>query len=97
MEKPHTHSDKASNSALKLQLILGEFSTAEAVELITQMIQIKIRYHEKKIADHSLEEDIKYREAKIKSLQNELATLRQSVLTKGQSMRIEASLNLTQP
>lgn len=51
---------------MNIQLIQGEFSVNEALELITQMIHIKIKYHENKIAQHSSEEDIKSRETKSK-------------------------------
>ena len=58
---------------MNIQLIQGEFSTKEALELITQMIHVKIKYHENKIANNSNEEDTKYRESKIKRLQKELS------------------------
>ena len=64
-----------------IQLIDGKFSTGEAVEMLTRMIQVKIHYHESKIAAHNNEEDIKYRETKIKSLQKELSGLKESALS----------------
>lgn len=61
---------------MNIQLIQGVFSSGDAVSLITQMIQIKIKYHEGKINKDSHEEDIKAREEKIKRLQRELHELK---------------------
>ncbi len=61
---------------MNMQLIEGQFNTSEALDIITQMIQVKVKYHEDKITQSSNEEDIKFREAKIKHLQNELHTFR---------------------
>ena len=57
---------------MKLQLIQGEFNPVDTLELLSQMVQVKIKYHENKIAATGNEEDTKYRESKIKHLQNEL-------------------------
>ena len=54
---------------MNIQLIEGQFNKKEALELITQMIHIKIKFHENKINNNSNEEDVKYRETKIKNLQ----------------------------
>lgn len=61
---------------MNMQLLQGEFSSSDALELITKMIHTKITYHENRIAKHSSEEEIKYRESKIKRLQKELYELR---------------------
>jgi hypothetical protein len=61
---------------MNIQLIEGQFGTKEAIEIITQMINIKVKYHEQKITQSSNEEDIKFREAKIKRLQKELHEFR---------------------
>ena len=60
---------------MKSQLILGSFNTIDASEIISQMIQVKIKFHENKIDVAATEEDIKFREAKIKRLQNTLVEL----------------------
>jgi hypothetical protein len=49
---------------MKIQLIQGEFSNRDAMELITKMIHAKITYHENRIHAESSEEDMKYREGK---------------------------------
>ena len=61
-----------------IPLIQGQFSRQEALELITKLIAVKIRFHEDKIRDSSQEEDIKMRETRIKQLQKELYELRRS-------------------
>lgn len=77
---------------MKIQLIQGEFSANDALELIAQMIQIKIKYHENKISSQSTEEDIKTREVKIKRLQEELFELRQHVKSNN-NVKVEAIIN----
>ena len=44
---------------MNIQLIQGEFSSNDAIDLMTQMVHIKIKYHENKINSHSSEDDIK--------------------------------------
>lgn len=79
---------------MNIQLIQGEFSSIEAFELITQMIHIKIKYHENKIAKNSNEEDIKYRESKIKRLQKELFELKNNYLKNGENMKLDAIIKV---
>lgn len=57
---------------MKIQLIKGRFSKEESIELLSQMVQVKIRFHEQKISKSHDESDIKMREARIKQLQNDL-------------------------
>jgi hypothetical protein len=54
---------------MTIQLLEGEFNTAEGLDLISQLINIKIKYQESKINNSANEEDIKQRESKIKRLQ----------------------------
>ncbi|WP_373511403.1 hypothetical protein [Persicitalea sp.] len=64
---------------MELQLIKGHFGAQDAVEIITRMIDVKIKYHEGKITSESTEEDIKMREQRIKQLQKELFGVRNYV------------------
>ena len=57
---------------MKIQLIKGTFDAKEAIDIITQMIHVKIKFQEGKISNLSNEEDIKFREGRIKQLQKEL-------------------------
>ena len=79
---------------MNIQLIQGEFSTHDALELITQMIQVKIKYHENKITSLSNEEDIKTRETKIKKLQKELFELRKAINSTGSNLKIESIISI---
>ncbi len=79
---------------MDIQLIQGEFSSKDAIELIAQMLQIKIKYHENKIRQDSNEEDVKNRESKIKQLQNELLELRESIGSNSDNIKIEAIIKI---
>jgi len=58
---------------MKLPLIDGNFSQRDAEAIISNMIQLKIKFHERKIEEDNLqEEDIKMREKRIIELQNNL-------------------------
>ncbi|MCF2491632.1 hypothetical protein [Dyadobacter sp. CY347] len=59
-----------------MQLIKGEFPASDAIELVSQLVQVKIKYHEQKISNQMNEEDIKSREKKIKKLQEDLSELK---------------------
>ena len=75
---------------MNILLIEGQFNKKEALELITQMIHIKIKFHENKINNNSNEEDVKYRETKIKNLQKELFELKYYLDNNGNSVQLEA-------
>jgi peptidoglycan hydrolase CwlO-like protein len=79
---------------MDIKLIQGEFSSNDALELIAQMIHIKIKYHESKINNSTPEEDIKRREAKIKHLQKELFELRNYIKLRNESLKINAIINI---
>ena len=51
---------------MEIQLIQGEFNSTDAIELLAQMIHIKIKYHEKKINSQIKEEDNLTIETRIK-------------------------------
>lgn len=64
---------------MNIQLIEGTFEKNDALDIITKLFQVKIQYHESKIANSITEEDLKITEAKIKSLQSNLATAREKI------------------
>lgn len=78
---------------MKVQLIQGEFNSPDAIQLVSNMINLKIKYQEGQIEKNNNEEDIKYRESKIKNLQNELFELRNFLSTKD-NVKINASINV---
>jgi hypothetical protein len=77
---------------MEIQLIKGEFNAKDAYELLSQLLLIKIRFHENHISNDSSEEDIKYRESKIKNLQNELSNLQKALLTSEKKIVIESNI-----
>jgi hypothetical protein len=79
---------------MNIQLIKGEFKAIDALELISQLILTKIKYHENKITQNCTEEDVKYRESKIKSLQKELSDLRSNLNGKVNNLKIETLINI---
>ncbi len=79
---------------METQLIQGEFSSSEATELITQLIDVKIKYHESKIEQNLNEEDIKFREKKIKNLQKELYEIRNQLAYNSEKLRMEAIIKI---
>lgn len=79
----------------QIRLIHGAFSVADALELVTKMIHIKIDHHDRKIDGNSSEEDIKYRETKIKQLQNELFQLRAGLDPHVKTIKLDATIDLS--
>jgi hypothetical protein len=79
---------------MQVKLISGEFNALEGLDIITQMIQIKIKYHENKINNLSNEEDIKIRENKIKELQKELYELRNNLNNNRQNVKLDATIHV---
>lgn len=96
MEKLLIHWVRDNNiydNTMNIQLIEGEFSSEDALELITQLIYVKIKFHESKIGKSETEEDIKSREAKIKRLQKNLYELRNSM---GSTVNINTVIHIGQ-
>lgn len=79
---------------VQLQLIKGSFDKSEALELISQMVHVKIKYHENKIKGSEKEEDIKMREKRIKQLQHEFHELRTQLLSVDQTVNIESGIGI---
>ncbi len=79
---------------MNVQLIQGQFNAHDAIDIITKMIHIKIKYHENKINNSSNEEDTKYREEKIKKLQKNLFDIRKHIETKGSKINLLANVDI---
>lgn len=79
---------------MKIQLMHGHFSKTDALDLITQMIHVKIRYHENKIKASSVEEDIKMRETKIKLLQKDLFDLKKHLDSNNNAVSITSQIEI---
>ncbi len=79
---------------MELHLIDGQFSATDAIAIITQLTEVKIKYHENKIKNSHYEEDIKMREQKIKKLQKELADSRAHIQKQTNNITINSIINL---
>lgn len=79
---------------MNLQLVKGNFSQTEALDILNELVHVKIRFHENKINRSHNEEDIKMREKRIKQLQNDLHEARQSIFSKGESCCLEAEIKI---
>jgi hypothetical protein len=79
---------------MNIHLIEGSFRAEDALELITKMVHIKINYHENKISKNETEEDLKYRESKIKRLQKELFELRTLLDNSPEKLRLNAVIHI---
>ncbi|MEO5592434.1 MAG: hypothetical protein ABIR15_02740 [Chitinophagaceae bacterium] len=79
---------------MNIHLIKGSFNSKDAIELITQLINVKIQFHENKIGKTHNEEDIKMRERRIKQLQNDIHNARKYIESKGNSITLESEIDL---
>jgi cob(I)alamin adenosyltransferase len=79
---------------MELQLLNDTFSPNESIEILNQLFQVKIKFHEDKIKMSQNEEDVKMRERKIKFLQNELAEARQFISTKSGYISLSSQIIL---
>lgn len=80
---------------MNIQLIQGNFNAKDTLEIISQMMHVKIKYHESKISNNSNEEDIKFREAKIKRLQKDLFDIRDFIQNSGEKINIQSEIHLS--
>ena len=80
---------------MNIQLIQGQFKAKDAIDMITQMIHVKVTYHENKISNTSNEEDIKFCETKIKQLQKDLFEIRKFIEECGTTLNIQSEIFLT--
>jgi len=78
---------------MNIQLIKGEFSPSDSLDLITNLINVKIKFQEKKILQGNNEEDIKMREAKIKQLQKDLFEVRKFIEKNSKNIGIEGQIS----
>jgi Spy/CpxP family protein refolding chaperone len=79
---------------MELKLIDGDFNQIETIDLLTQLYQVKIKFHEEKVKNSHNEEDIKMREQKIKYLQNNLAEARTYIKNENKNFHIDSVINI---
>ena len=79
---------------MKIQLIEGNFDPKDALDILTKMIHVKIKFQEDKINESSGEEDINMRETRIKRLQKSLFEIRQHIESQDGKIMIDSSITL---
>jgi hypothetical protein len=67
---------------MKKNIIQGQFAAKDAVDLLTQIIYVKIKFHEDNINQTQNVEDVKMREKRIKELQKDLFEIRAYIAKK---------------
>lgn len=80
---------------MELQLIQGQFTSQETVALLREMVDVKIKFHERKIATAASEEDIKFREKRIKDLQAEWQQIQVQIQQNEIPVSFKAAVNVT--
>lgn len=78
---------------MTIQLMQGEYSPADTLDLITQMIHVKIKYHEKKMMQQNNERNIKMQENIIRQLQKDLFEARKKMEKENSNINIESQIN----
>lgn len=79
---------------MNLELIHGQFSKKDAIEIITQMIHVKIKFHESKISNESSQEDSKMRERRIKQLQRDLFEARKYIEQHKEKISMQSEIQI---
>jgi cob(I)alamin adenosyltransferase len=80
---------------MNFTLVSGEFTQTDALHLLTQLVEVKIKFHESKIEKSHQEEDIKMREQRIKQLQHDLQHAREAIMAKGSSCALQGQLHIS--
>lgn len=78
---------------MDIQLLKGNFSQSEALDILTQLVHVKIKFHESKIEKSDNEEDIKMRENRIKKLLQDFYEAKQLIL-KQKQCDLNAAINI---
>jgi hypothetical protein len=79
---------------MEVQLIEGNFDSKDALEILTKLIHVKIKFQEDKINESSSEEDINMRETRIKRLQKNLFDIRQHIESQTGQVSIQSKIIL---
>jgi len=79
---------------MHFKIIDGVFSRQEAIDILTDMVRLKIRFHERRIETSSHIEDISHREARIRELQSELQEARERILAGDKNVSMGGSVSI---
>lgn len=80
---------------MKISLLKGSFSPKEIEKIVTELIQVKIKFHEEKIQSSDEEETMKMRENRIIKLQNDLKELRKFLNNSDSFINVDAEIELS--
>lgn len=80
---------------MKISLLKGSFAPKEMEKIITEFIQVKIKFHEEKIQSSDEEETMKMRENRIIKLQNDLKDLRTFLNNTDSLINVDAEILLS--
>jgi 3-methyladenine DNA glycosylase/8-oxoguanine DNA glycosylase len=80
---------------MNLQILDGEFKNSEAIDLLSKIVGVKIKFHEEKIDIETNAEDIKMRESRIKQLQNDLAAIKNSLLNSHHKIAMNCNIEIS--
>ncbi len=79
---------------MKISLIKGAFEAEDMLNIITQMVHVKIKYHEDQIKFDDSEEQIKMREKRIVELQRDLFDLRKKLIYHNKQVHVDAEIKV---
>ena len=79
---------------MKLQLVNGQFQNAESIDLVSELIKVKIKFLENKISRSDNEEEIKSKEGKIIAMQNNLNELKKHLHNGNKNIRILSEIEI---
>lgn len=80
---------------MKISLLKGSFSPKEIEKIVTELIQVKIKFHEEKIQSSDEEETMKMRENRIIKLQNDLKDVRDFIANSDSFINVDAEIVLS--
>jgi hypothetical protein len=79
---------------MKLQLVNGQFQNSESIDLVSELIKVKIKFLENKISNSDNEEEIKSKEGKIIAMQNNLIELKKHLGNGNKNVRILSEIEI---
>lgn len=79
---------------MDLPLIDGVYPRQDAIDLLTEMVALKIRYHERQLQQGQDVEDTRHREARIRRLQEALHAAREHIQQAGSLVSLNSSVHI---
>lgn len=79
---------------MNFRLTDGYFTREEALEFLTKIISLKIRYHEEKLVKAHKAEEIERRESHIKQLHKEFYEAKQLIMSKNKKVELHTLIEI---